>query len=368
MKIVEDRREFGYPVRHRRKVPFSPDIKVIQNFSELNQKIFRLDSELDRFLLKPDDYFELIEEAFASNIHYSTELEGNPLSLDEVRKITRNTFEGSTRTEYPRLPYQEIVNHLIAWLSPIFHGTWSVEMIKRVHGMLMTDFHDTNPGEFRTDRTSIITDDGQETFVPAPPEHIEKELTALVSWLNEYGAGYSPLVTATVFFHEFESIHPFSDGNGRTSRTLFHGYLQSRGLPNSRLCMIEKEILDDNELYYDLLAKTDFYGDYQGLIGHFTRSVYRSYVKTEEMFRERDLLSSDLDELSKRILIKARRMGDWFDLKNVRMWCEGESDYRLRTRLNALVENGVISEKGRTRGKRYIFRDPLEDIKSHLTG
>ncbi len=362
MRFVEDRRQFESPVRHRRKVPFAPNIKVPKDFAELNRKIFQLDSELDRFLLKPNDYFELIKEAFASNIHHSTELEGNPLGLEEVRRITRETFREPHVVRYQSEPDQEIVNHLIAWLSNIFRGSWSLEMIKGVHDMLLSGHEGGMPGEFRTTRTSVIADDGQETFIPAPPEHIEDELHALLEWLNDYGAGYSPLVTATVFFHEFESIHPFTDGNGRTGRTLFHGYLQSRGLPNSKLCMIEAEILKDKELYYELLAKTDFHNDHEPLIEHFTRAVYRSYKNAEEKFREKDLLTSDIDELSKRILIKAKRKGDWFDLRDLRVWCVGESDYKLRSRLNSLVELNIIDEKGRTKGKRYIFRDPLKEI------
>jgi len=201
---------------------------------------------------------------------------------------------------------------------------------------------------------------------PKPHIHIEEELSSLIHWVNEYGAGYSPLVTGTVFFHEFESIHPFFDGNGRVGRTLLHIYLQTKGLPNSRLCLIEKEVLGDKELYYRLLAKTDYTGDYQELIGHFTRAVLKSYEETERRFRERDLLTSDLDELSRRILIKAKRKGDWFDQRDLRMWCENESDYRLRNRLNSLVDMGVIREKGRTKGKRYIFIDAFEQVKENL--
>ncbi len=362
MNIVEDRGRFGYPVRHRRKVPFAPSIKVPRNFAELNQKIFQLDNELDRFLLKPNDYFELIKEAFASNIHYSTELEGNPLKLEEVSRVTRETLMEPGVVSYQSCHNQEIVNHLIAWLSNIFGGRWSLDTVKDVHRMLFSDIQGGMPGEFRTTRTYVMGDDGQEIFIPAPPEHVKDELKALLEWLNDYGAAYSPLVTATVFFHEFESIHPFSDGNGRTGRILFHGYLQSRGLPNSKLCMIEAEILKDKELYYELLAKTDFHNDYEPLIKHFTGAVYRSYRNAEERFREKDLLTSDMDELSRRILMGARRKDDWFDLRDLRVWCVGESEYKLRSRLNSLVELNIIDEMGRTKGKRYLFRDPLEEI------
>ncbi len=367
MPIVNDRKEFGYPVKHKRKVPFDPDIVIKRDFSKKNREIFRLDTELDRFILAFDDYRELVLDAFSSNIHYSTELEGNPLDLEEVERITRDSFErGSDLDEDYDKPTQEVVNHILTWMSTLFKGDWDLDTIRTVHGLIMNDFDEAKPGEFRTVRTSIQTDSGQEIFIPAPPEHIKEELQSLLKWVNKRSSAYSPVVSGAVLFHEFESIHPFLDGNGRVGRTLFHGYLHERGLTNSKLCLIEKEIVGDKEYYYDLLARTDYSGDYTELIDHFADSVLKSYRKAISAFQDRDLLTSDLDEISKRILTKARRKRGWFNLDDVRHWCQNESDYVLRKRIRHLVEINALSEKGRTRAKKYSYVDPIEEWISRL--
>ena len=134
-----------------------------------------------------------------------------------------------------------------------------------------------DPGTYRTVDSSVYTDEGQETFRPCPPIHIAREMESLLDWTNRRAPALHPLVAATVFFHEFESIHPFLDGNGRVGRTLFHLYLQQHGLANSHLCMVEKELTTDPETYYQLLAWTDQSTSYAELLDYFSAALLRSY-------------------------------------------------------------------------------------------
>jgi len=68
-------------------------------------------------------------------------------------------------------------------------------------------------------------------FVPPPPEHIEDLLDDLIGYVN--GDDHSPLVQATLAHGQFETVHPFADGNGRTGRALIHVILRRRGLATS---------------------------------------------------------------------------------------------------------------------------------------
>lgn len=362
----EARKIKGHPIRHKHKEPFNPVYSVPKEFSEWTYRIFQLESELDRFVLSERDYYDLIVEAFASNIHISTKMEGNPLSMEDVRKITRDSFSDGITDEKTDFPMQEILNHLLVWLDPHFSEEWTTDTVKAVHWTLMDENKKVLPGQFRTTPSVIKTSKGQETFIPAPAKHIESELNIMLEWLNNYGAAFHPVVAGAIMFHEFESIHPFKDGNGRCGRTLFHGYLQTHGLPNSRLCMMEKEIVKDPEEYYEILAWADQEGDYSELISHFTRSVLTSYEKAYDRFKQKDLLSGDIDETSKRLVIKAKHEGEWFSIQEANGWCEGESDYILRDRLNGLVEKGALVTRGQTRSKQYRFADPFPEIRRKL--
>lgn len=151
-------------------------------------------------------------------------------------------------------PKQEILNHLYSFFAKSeLELPWTIDTVQKTHRSLMTGVNrDIVPGMIRTEEVSVIGSDGTEYFITCPPKHIEEELSSLLEWL-----GYSPydeIVTASLFFHEFESIHPFRDGNGRTGRTLFQILLQELGLKNCMLCKFEKEILSDSATYYDLLA------------------------------------------------------------------------------------------------------------------
>jgi hypothetical protein len=130
----------------------------------------------------------------------------------------------------------------------------------------------------------------------------------LLRWLHEEAPLYHPLIAGTLFFHEFESIHPFEDGNGRVGRVLFHGYLQNNGLENAHKCMIEPALTADKDLYYRILAHTDHTGSYTELVDFFVSRTLASYRDAVDRFRSLDLLTSRVDENKKRLLIQARRV------------------------------------------------------------
>src|SRR5437667_3413942 len=100
-----------YPVHHRRKVPFRPLIEPPVDFPTRALELRRLDVDLDRFILSGKDYLQIIADAFASNIHKSTQIEGNPLTLEQVRRITLDSFRKGKAKAVDK-PTQEIINHL----------------------------------------------------------------------------------------------------------------------------------------------------------------------------------------------------------------------------------------------------------------
>jgi Fic family protein len=352
--------EYPLPVRHRPKVPFHPRVSVPPALSDRSLEIHHLDRELDRFILREADYLDLVTDAFSSNIHYSSKLEGNPLPLDEVRRLAKNSLEGAT-VKKPDGPRQEIINHLLAWTQPQALGTpWSKDTLRQVHRYLTKGVEEeADPGRFR-DHAGVITGPrGEGHFVTAPEDQIVPELDSLLEWLNRTAPSMLPEVAAALFFHEFESIHPFTDGNGRTGRTLFHAYLQNHGLKNSSLCLIEAKLTGLPELYYRILGWTDFSGGYLELVDFFTEALLDSYREAVERFKAKDLASGRLDELSTRLLVSAKRHGSWFSVREATAWISGRGEQTVRNSLNALVGERVLRAEGKTAAKRYRFADPL---------
>ncbi len=356
----------AYPVWHKRKVPFNPSIRVPQGYSRRVKEIREMDSRMSGFILGEGDYMAFFNEALASSIHYSTKIEGNPLDHSEVKRLTRRSTAGQDLVEKDSA-HLEVFNHLYAFLSVIRGGMafpWSREMILNLH-YLMFNGVIKDAGIYRKERSSIQTETGFETFIAAPPEHIDGEMSSLLEWLNHSAPAYDPIAAATVFFHEFESIHPFENGNGRIGRFLLRAYLQ-KYFSNAHLCKIEERILRDTELYYELLGWTDENRDYSVLIDFVSSAVLEGYREAEKYFAERDILGKGLDDTSLRIIFRARQKGGDFTVKEANNWVQGVGYGTVRRRLNELVEGGLLVARGNTRGRRYRFADPLQDVLSRF--
>lgn len=352
----------GFPVRHKRKVPFDPRISLSLDYRRMVREIREMDSRLEDMVLNEKDYLELVNDAYSSNIHWSVKLEGNDLPLKEVKKLTTE-FTSGKKEESKSGPVQEILNHLYSYfVKKHFDLPWNVDTICSVHKILLKNTGaGFELGTFRTKQASVIGSDGMEYFIACPPGSIREEMISLLEWLNS--SPYDEITTATLFFHEFESIHPFLDGNGRTGRTLFHVLLQELGLKNSNLCKFEQELLDPSTIYYTLLAYTDRTADYAPLIMYVTESLHNAYQKAVVTFGERDKLN-ELDEISK-VLVKRSKKLPHFNLSDAGSWVT-VSDQTIRNKLNELVDIGILEKEGRTKSQIFRFRDPFRNMKGIL--
>ena len=350
----------GYPVRHKKKEPFSPTIKLGLDYRERFDDIRKMDYRLDAIILTAGDYLDFVKDVCSSNIHWSTSIEGNPLSQEDVKRISTSFFSGKKSKEKREGPAQEILNHLHSHLAADrFKLPWNIEILKDTHETLTKGTGITGaPGKIRTHGSVIRDESGFEYMIPCPPGHIKDELNSLLSWLKE--SPYDPIVTATLFFHEFESIHPFTDGNGRTGRTLFQILLQELGLKNSKLCRFEEKILGSLRTYCHLLGYTDQTQDYRPLIMYISESLQMAYKKALEEFESKNILKG-LDEASKTLAIRSKR-ASWFSISDASSWVSlGEQ--RISHKLNELVEMGVLEKDGRTKATRFRFKDPFAYIK-----
>ncbi|MCL1979160.1 MAG: Fic family protein [Methanomassiliicoccaceae archaeon] len=347
-------------MRHKRKIPFDPTLRAHPNYREIVQKIRDLDNGLGEMVLSGDDYLNLVNEAYASNIHWSVKIEGNDLPLEEVHRLTTLFTSKKDKKETASGPQQEILNHLYSFVvKNKFSLPWSPEMVKDVHSMLLMDTGaECLIGKFRTEPASIIGADGFEYFIACPPGSIDEEMDSLLEWLA--GSPYDEIVTAALFFHEFESIHPFQDGNGRTGRTLFHILLQELGLKNSKLCKFEQKLLDPPTTYYTLLAYTDSMGNYGPFIMYVASSLLSAYEEAFAAFEEKDLIK-DLDESSKTIVKRAKKQGR-FTVSDACKWVPGLGEQSIRKKLNDLVKIKLLEKVGNTRSMIFVFRDPFRDF------
>ncbi len=352
-----------YPVRHREKEYLNPSVRISQEYRRKIDDIKKMDAELDLMILRSDDYIKLVSDAHASNVHWSTSAEGNPVSLKDVRKFSYlvMTSDNIIKEKNPG-PEQEILNHLYSYFTDnSYELPWDLDTIKSTHRILMKDTGiKCRPGTFSDVQMYVKDEENGITFIGCPPDRIEAELQNLIDWVNT--SPMSSIVTATVFFHEFESIHSFMDRNGGIGRTLFHILLQELGFRNSKLCMMDEKLLMDKSIYYALMEYTDDVEDYTVLTEYFIDALHSSYSEALERFTEKDVLKNS-DELTKKLIVNAKRKNDWFTLSESLKWIDDKGEQTIRHKLDRLVDVGIIEKSGQTKGLRYRFTDPFREIR-----
>ena len=363
INAYSDYKASGYPIKHKRKVPFDPQIRLGLEYRKIFMNILEMDRVLNEIVLTAGDYLDLVNDVYSSNIHWSVSIEGNPLTREEVRRISTSFFKDAGYLEKRDGPAQEILNHLHSHLAvaDMFRLPWDSDTVRNTHRMLTANTGiEGGSGIFRRTEAEIRDPkDGFVYMIPCPSKDIRDETDSLLEWLKT--SPYDAAVTATLFFHEFESIHPFTDGNGRTGRTLFRILLQELGLKNSKLCRFEEEILGSLSTYYDLLGYTDQRSDYGPLIFYISAALEKAYERAVTEFGAKNVLK-DLDEASKTLAVRSKKE-QWFSLSDAAGWVPSLGEQRIGQKLKALAEMGVLEKRGNTRSTRFRFRDPFADIR-----
>jgi Fic family protein len=142
-------------------------------------------------------------------------------------------------TEEPDTPIEKDLKEALNYETALTHGldriesgeTMTLTFIKELHSILLADVRNGGDivGDFRDHMVHLPSPrSGQQPFVPPPPQRLGDLMQSLASYL-QMGGQYHPLVDAAIIHYFFETVHPFSDGNGRLGRLLIILYLTSEG-------------------------------------------------------------------------------------------------------------------------------------------
>lgn len=181
------------------------------------------------------------------NAHSSTAIEGNPLTLEQVRAIE----EGREIPATSQRPRREVANYFAglrfveknAKRSRITH----TEIVK-LHRIMAGEVMDQGKaGEYRTIRVKVGN------YIAPPPDKVEPMMSDLLEWWNKHAPKISPILSSAIVHHQFETIHPFADGNGRVGRMLSLWELYRRGFDNHHIFSIDEFYWEDRPRYYAAL-------------------------------------------------------------------------------------------------------------------
>jgi cell filamentation protein, protein adenylyltransferase len=228
----------------------------------------------------------LRETARLATTHYSTQIEGNRLTLVQVEEALAGAhFPGRERDEAEVRNYYRALEHVEA-IAPEQREV-TEDDLQRIHGLVMRG--QATPSPYR-DGQNVIRDSASHGIVYLPPEaHDVPGLMAdLVDWVNRELADRelpAPLVAA-IAHYQYATIHPYYDGNGRTARLLTTLILHRTGYGLKGIYSLEEHYISDLRGYYDSLAVGPSHNYYlgraeaeiTGFIDYFCRSMADAFT------------------------------------------------------------------------------------------
>lgn len=200
---------------------------------------------------------KMLHTAKVKRTHYSTSIEGNTLSYDQVeRAIQKKAGECSLNAEREVVNYWDAMNYLDAQHKR--HTHISEDFIKTLHGYITKTGRRVIASSYReaTPPGVLFAVYDSVTRTPAyiPPEYIDvgSLMSDLVSWYAMDNKTPEP-IKAAIFLYQFVTIHPFRDGNGRTARALATYILMETGYDMKGCLSMEENYASDLQGYYDNL-------------------------------------------------------------------------------------------------------------------
>jgi Fic family protein len=186
----------------------------------------------------------LQKDTRSRNVHASTAIEGNPLTLDQVRALE----EGRVLALPQPRAQREILNYFsgLRYVEKRAKKTKiSHDDLFELHRLLAADVMDQGEaGRYR----SISVRVGR--YAPPPPNEVSGLMFELLEWWNKESLKLSPVLSASILHYRFEAIHPFADGNGRTGRALALWELYRRGFDTHHIFSVDEYYWEDRPLYY----------------------------------------------------------------------------------------------------------------------
>ncbi|MBI2440191.1 MAG: Fic family protein [Lentisphaerae bacterium] len=191
----------------------------------------------------------LQKDSRARNAHSSTAIEGNPLTLEQVRAVE----EGREIPAVADRARREVLNYFSGLRFVEKNSGKKVirhEDIFELHRIVAASVMDQGAaGRYRTTRVRVGP------HIPPPPAEVSGLMGGLLEWWNKAAPSLSPVLSSAILHYRFEAIHPFADGNGRTGRVLALWDLYRRGFDTHHIFSVDEFYWEDRPRYYAALRE-----------------------------------------------------------------------------------------------------------------
>lgn len=334
------------------------------SINSLLESATRALGELNAFSLIVPDIDLFIEMHVVKEAQTSSRIEGTETAIDEAL-MSEEQIEPERRDDWREVRnYIDAVNMAIGELARL---PLSNRLLKQTHAVLLSGARGEHkqPGEFRTSQNwiggSSLSD---AAFIPPHPDGVPELMSDLERFWHNEEVIVPHLIRAAISHYQFETIHPFLDGNGRIGRLLIPLYLVGHGLL-ARPSLYLSDFFERNRAsYYDALMRVRVSNDLIHWVRFFLNGVAATATKGRDVFRQilalRQEVESALLGLGKRAP-NARRALNLLYRKPVVQASDLERELEVssptaQTLIRELERLGVLVEiTGQRRGRVYTF-------------
>lgn len=357
---------------------FIPDLFPPKDGFEFDPKIIKKSNEATRLLGKLDGITKLLPDSDFFLLMYirkdaasSSQIEGTMATMVDAIEA-----EVQSRADIPG-DVDDIIHYIKALNYGIKRVTgdnfpFALRFISELHGQLMhgaRTTHHSYPGEFRRTQNWIGgTNPSNARFVPPPVDNMKETLNDLEKFMNKDDSVLD-IIKAALIHAQFETIHPFTDGNGRTGRMIITFYLWKVGLLEKPVLFLSSFFKKHQKIYYE---KLDGYHGEDSKISEWVDffldgviEIAKEAIDTVEkitLLREKDILK--IQKLGKRasesaaLVLPKLYAQPIVNVSIVQKWT-GFTRAGSQSVINRFIEMGILSPKDKDKkyGQSYTHKE-----------
>lgn len=335
---------------------FSPKYNITDTLLANIKRINSLVNEINNRRFPHVVLLELERTAREVSSYASTSIEGNPLPLTEVKKILKSKPEHIRESEKEVLNYNQALQYLNRHMGE-GNIELSLDLILKIQKQVTEGLLPVFESGYLRQKPVVVNDSRvrQVKFLPPDVKDVELLMKELTEFINSYRDKIDPLVLAGVFHKQMVLIHPFTDGNGRTTRLTIKVLLAEMGLNTFNLFSFESyynqnvtryfEKVGEFGNYYDLVS----YGiDFTPWLEYFTEGIIDELLRVQKLLPQVSTSpETELQPYHIKLLDFIREKGFISDKDYVKLTDRAKATRTMD--FQKLMELGLIERKGKGR-------------------
>ncbi len=332
---------------------FKPEFRITSHLVKLFESIAFTDAMVKANKVKVSVKSTVERDVLVRSVHSSTWIEGNLLSLAQVRAMSQG--EEVNAQEKQKREVANCINSL-RWILKNKNKAVDERSVLALHArMTKVLLPSARCGRYRNVQNFIVNSKNQVIFTPPVTKKVPILMRELMLWTKTIDE--HPIIRSAIFHHQFVAIHPFVDGNGRVARAASQWLLWEKGFDPIYTLGLDEFFAQDRARYYDMIQQThDMDGDYTHWVEYVAQGLARSAQMASQQIKEASIRSKGivvtpkqeelLDLLEKMGILGSVQIGQVMKINRA----------RVNQLIAPLVLAGIIQKEGAARSVRYRLR------------